>query len=245
MINLTNEKFYIQINGFDNEDYGFEIIKRPKIDFSVRRYTETEIKGHDGKYYISENTVDDISFTLECNFLEEQLNEYRERLREIDRWLKYTLEEDNKLVLSNDDEYYYKVIKYDINTIDYEEEFYEFNKFNIDFIVEGYKYKNSNKKVRVNINYRNPCDLSKPKYFIKGNGRCQFNVNGNVVNCIVENELIIDTEHDKILLNNGTYAIGKTDIKHMQDLYLKHGRNDINITNGFELSMIPNLRVRG
>lgn len=243
MIYLVNEKFYIQVNGFDNEDYGFEIIKRPKIDFPIRRYSETEIKGHDGMYYVDENTVDDITFTLECNFIEEQLNEYRDRLREVDRWLRYTLEENNKLILNNDDEYYYKVIKYNINSVDYEDGFYEINKFNIEFTVEGYKYKTSNKKIKVNNFYRNPCDLSKPKYFLIGNGKCSLNVNGNVVNCNVNGQLIIDTEHDKILNSDGSYAIGKTDIKHMQDLYLKHNKNNITISDKFELYMIPNLRV--
>ena len=133
---MENEKFYIQLDGFTNEDYGFEIIQRPKIDFPIRRYSETEIKGHDGKYYVYENAVDDITFTLECNFLEEKLNEYRDRLREVDKWLRYTLEENNRLILNNDDEYYYKVIKYSINSVDYEEGFYEINKFNIEFTVE-------------------------------------------------------------------------------------------------------------
>ena len=70
-----------------------------------------------------------------------------------------------------------------------------------------------------------------------------MNINGTIINCNVSNKLIIDTEHDKILEANGTYAIGKTNIKYMQDLYLRHDRNSFSVSNGFELYMIPNLRI--
>lgn len=239
------EKFTIDIGGFNNEDYGFEIIKRPLIEFATKRYKEIEIEGHDGKYYIDANSVDDVIFDVECNFVEENLNECRERIREIDRWLKYSLEESNKLILNNDDEYYYKVIKYTIKDISYDENFYEINKFSIEFAVEGYKYRTSNKQVKIDGSYRNPCDLSKPVYTIIGNGNCLLNINGTIINCNVTNKLIIDTEHDKILEANGTYAIGKTNIRHMQDLYLKHNRNNFSISNSFELYMTPNLRIVG
>lgn len=237
------EKFIIDIGGFNNEDYGFEIIKRPLIEFATKRYKEKEIEGHDGNYYIDTNSVNDIIFNIECNFLEENLNECRERIREVNRGLKYSLENSNKLTLNNDDEYYYKVIKYQIKDIGYDDNFYELNKFSIEFTVEGYKYRKSNRQVKVDEFYRNSCDVSKPVYTIIGNGNCILNINGTIINCNVNNKLTIDTEHDKILEANGTYAIGKTNIKYMQDLYLRHDRNSFSVSNGFELYMIPNLRI--
>lgn len=232
--------YYIICNNISNLDIGVDIVKRPIIPIPTRRYKEIEIEGHDGKYYKDEETYDDITFPIEFNFAENDLNNIRRKVKKIIKWLKNI--KDNKLILSDNKQYYYKVCKVDIDSISYEE-IYEIQKFTVNFTVDPYQYVIENEELILSTEMLNNWDVSKPIYRITGTGNCIFNVNGHVVNCTVNNTLIIDTQHDKILNADKTLAIGKTDIKKMQDLYLQEEENIFSWTNGFTIYITPNWRT--
>lgn len=221
-----------------NTDLNFKIIKRPSIPCAEKSYTEIEIKGKDGKLY-KENNLNDIEFTLEGNFISKSADTWQEQYRKIKRWINNI--KDNKLNFSDDKGYYYKVCKASIDSLS--RIYKRAGKFNIKFTVEPYQYISDNEELILSTTMYNNWDVCQPIYRIVGNGSCAFNVNGNVVNCTVNNQLTIDTQFDKILESDGSYAVAKTNIKRMQDLYLQEEENTFSWTNGFTIYIIPNWRT--
>ncbi|OOM75503.1 distal tail protein Dit [Clostridium sp. BL-8] len=221
-----------------NTDLNFSIIKRPSIPSSEKSYTEIPIKGRDGKLY-KEDNLQDIEFTVECNFVSKNADVWQEQYRKIKRWINNI--KDVRLNFSDDKGYYYKVCKASIDSLS--RIYKRLGKFNIKFTVDPYQYINNNEELILNAAMYNNWDVCQPAYRIVGNGKCILNINGNIVTCTVNSQLTIDTQFDKILESDGTYAIGKTDIKEMQDLYLQEEENTFSWTNGFTIYITPNWRT--
>lgn len=238
-------KFSFKFGDWTNEDFDIEIKKRPVIPLPTKKYKEIEVKGADGKYYIDTESYEDIEFSIECNFIECDLDEVRNRIREVQNWLYEAVIENGELILSDDYEYFYKVKKVELNNINYEN-VYEIQMFEINFIVEALKYWNNTREIQLNNIYRNSGVTSKPIYKIIGNGNCNLIINGVIVNCTnILNGLIIDTNLNKILNLDGSRAVGKTNIKDIRKLWLKKGINNFSFSNGFNLYVKPNIRVLG
>ena len=230
--------FKMYFNEKYNTDLKFKIAKRPSIPPAIRNYIEIPIKGHDGKLYKEEN-YNDIEFSVQCNFVSKEANTWQEEYRKIKRWINNI--KNNKLSFNDDEGYYYKVCKANIDSI---ERIYKMlGKFSIKFTVEPYQYVEDNEEVVLTTIMNNNWDVCQPVYRIGGNGACAFNANGNIVNCTVEGQLTIDTANDKILNSSGTLAVGKTDIKKMQNLYLKEDENTFSWSNGFTIYITPNWRT--
>ncbi|SFC15274.1 distal tail protein Dit [Clostridium uliginosum] len=222
-------------------DLDLEVVKRPFIPLPKRRFKTKDIEGHDGSYFIDEGTYEDMTISIEFNFIEDDLDNIRQRVRNIMFWLENII--DNKLKLDDNWDYYYKVKKVEVDNFGYGE-LYEIQNFTATFTVEPYQYLSYSKKEKpLYKNMHNAFYMSKPIYRIVGIGNCNFTVNGTTINCNVDKELIIDTENDKILEADKTLAIGKTNIKAMQDLYLRHGINNISLSDGFKAFYTPNYRV--
>lgn len=228
-------------NNKSNEDLDIEVVKRPTIPFPTRNFKEISIDGHDGKYYIDEETYDDMTISIEFNFTENDLDNIKPRVRNIKNWIENM--QDNKLILSDDPSTFYEVCKAELSEVTYQD-LYEIQNFTINFTVRAYQYLlNGKKEIKINGVLFNHWNMCKPIYHITGNGSCNLSVNGITVICNVNNTLIIDTEFDKVLNSCGTLAIGVTNIKAMQDLYLKNGKNNITVSNGFDLYIKPNYRT--
>ena len=231
--------YSITYNNKSNDELDIEVIKRPVIPIAIRRFKTIEIEGHDGNYYIDEETYEDITFSIEFNFVEDNVNNIRNRVRKIKRWIENA--KDNKLRLSDNKGYYYRVCKAEISEFTYGD-IYEIQSFSVNFTVEPYQYISDNEELTLSTTMYNNWDICQPTYRIVGNGNCILNVNGNIVNCTVNGQLTIDTAHDKILNSDKTLAIGKTDIKKMQNLYLQEEENTFSWTSGFTIYIIPNWR---
>ncbi|OSA88808.1 UNVERIFIED_ORG: phage tail protein [Clostridium botulinum] len=231
----------IIFNNMMQSDLDLEIIKRPFIPIPKRKIKTIDISDADGSYYMDNKIYEDIVIQIEFNFIENNLDFIRQRIRNVTFWLENI--KDNKLRLMNDFDYYYKVKNVEIENFNYEE-LYEIQKFTVNFICEPWQYLYfSSKELPINKILYNDFYTCRPIYRIQGNGTCDFTVNGTKVTCNVNKELIIDTEHDKILEADKTFAIGKTNIKAMQDLYLQHGKNIISWSEGFKIFYIPNYRA--
>ncbi len=231
----------IIFNNIRQSDLDLEIIKRPFIPIPKRKIKTIDISDADGSYYIDNKIYEDIVIQIEFNFIENNLDFIRQRIRNVTFWLENI--KDNKLRLMNDFDYYYKVKNVEIENFNYEE-LYEIQKFTVNFTCEPFQYLYfSNKELPINKLIYNDFYTCKPIYKIQGTGTCSFTVNETKVTCNVNKELIIDTEHDKILEADKTFAIGKTNIKTMQDLYLQHGKNIISWSEGFKIFYIPNYRA--
>ncbi len=233
-------KYNIMYNNKINEELDIEVVKRPVIPIAIRRFKTIEIEGHDGNYYIDEETYEDIVISIDFNFVENDLDNIRQRVRNIKKWIEDM--QDNKLILSDDQSVFYKVCKAELSEVTYAD-LYEIQSFSINFTCKAHIYTmQGQKELKINGVLFNYWDKCKPIYRITGTGNCVLNVNGNIVNCDVTNQLTINSEYDKILNSSNTIAIGSTDIKIMQDLYLIEGKNTITITSGFDLYVKPNFR---
>ena len=80
-----------------------------------------------------------------------------------------------------------------------------------------------------------------PVYKITGNGGCTLTVNGKAMKATVGQNLTINTELMIAYRTDGTLQNGKVTGDY-EDLYLLEGENQISITKGFDLKVIPNWR---
>lgn len=234
-------KYSIIYNNKSNEELDIEVVKRPTVPVPTRNFKEIYIEGHDGNYYIDEETYNDMIISIEFNFVENDLDNIRTRVRNIKNWIEDM--QDNKLILSDDPSVFYKVCKAELSEISYQD-LYEIQNFAINFTVRGYQYLlNGKREIQLPSLLFNHWDKCKPIYRIVGNGACVLNINNTIVNCTVNGQLTINTEFDKILNSDNTLAVGKTNIKKMQDLYLQKGKNIFNWTSGFTIYIVPNWRT--
>ena len=82
---------------------------------------------------------------------------------------------------------------------------------------------------------------SHPKYEVEGNGDCTLTVNGKNMKMVVNGQITIDTElmiaYNRDMVSQNNLLSGE-----YEDLYLKEGRNVIDITEGFTLEVFPRWR---
>ena len=85
------------------------------------------------------------------------------------------------------------------------------------------------------------CKKHPLSYIISGEGRCTITVNGKNMTANIGQNLTIDTELMIAYRTDGTTA--NTAVKgDYEDLYLQPGENQIGITRGFSMEVIPNWR---
>lgn len=229
----------IQFNNLNSKDLELEIIKKPFIPIPRKIVETKDINGKDGSYYIDKNTYEDIIVSIDFNFYATDHEDLELRVIRIQKWLNSI--NDNKLIINNS-MFYYIVKNINISNIEYDG-IYEINKFTVEFVCEAYKYLRSNNKQTIQNNtiINNMYSLSKPVYYIAGNG--SLNVNGNIVTISNNTDgIVIDTVIGKVLSNTNTVITGKTNINSMQDLYLKSGINKI-IHSGIQLQIKKNYRT--
>lgn len=228
----------INFNNINSADLDLLLTKKPTIPFSNFEYEQIDIDGRDGSYYVDKG-LQDVVISIEFNFSDDH-EEIRYKIRQIRKWI--TDINDYKLSFSYDQEVYYKVKSVNLNECTFDN-IYEIQTFSIDFTVSPFQYQVEGiHEVILNNTLYNFWDDSAPVYKIRGNGTCVLNINGTVINCSIENELMIDTEHDKII-SNGILAVGKTNIKDMKKLFVLAGENKITWTNGFTIYITPNYRT--
>lgn len=146
-----------------------------------------------------------------------------------------------RLQLSTDPEHFYKVSKVELE--DAEHTTARICNFKAKFTtIDGLRYllEGQNEHAAEDVRY-NPYEVAHPIYMIYGEGKCVLTVNGKTMTADVGQNITIDTNRelayrkDKTLSN--TAVSGKYD-----DLYLQEGENEITITEGFDLKIVPNWR---
>ncbi len=230
---MRHREYDVEFNGQTGEDNKVYVTKRPNIPTPKRNYREYNIPGRDGVEYEDEGTVDDIEIPVEFNFLEKPENWFN-ALRRARAWLMKT----GKLSLSDDMDFFYLVKKVEIDTA--ERTCMEIGKFTATFTCSGYHYFKTGE-----IKYKkltdNPGDASHPIYEITGTGECTLTVNGKTMTAAVIDNINIDTDK-QIAFRNDKKRMNTSVSGWYEDLYLKTGKNDISITEGFDLTIIPNWR---
>ena len=157
---------------------------------------------------------------------------FKPKIDQLKQWLGGS----GNLSFSDQAECFYKVITIDWGSI--EREIRKYGRFTVRFTCIPYKFRKDGQIEYSSIS-QNPYAEARPIYKITGEGKCTLTVNGRTMTANVGQNLTIDTElmiayrEDKTLQN--TAVTGD-----YEELYLIPGDNVINITDGFELKIIPN-----
>ena len=182
-------------------------------------------------YFMSDEDID----------FSEDTNENEEYYIQVDIWSKVKKwlysGKDNRLILSDDPEYYYKVKKAVMS--DTERTATRKGKFEIDFTCESYMYRvDGQDEKEIGEYLYNPYMKSQPVYKIYGNGEITLEVNGNQVTAEVTEQLNIDTKLE-ICYNAANEISNAALTGKYEGLYLQEGDNNFKYTEGFKVVLVP------
>lgn len=236
------EDFYIMFNGKTNLDLLIDIVNRPVIPTPVER-VNIETRTNKEDVYKHTGIYEDMTIEVEFNFDTYDFNEIsvKDILRNVKAWL--LTYQDNKLVFSDDLDWYFKV-KNIIMSETALQEIEDFGNLTVQFIVSPYQYAMSGlEEISItNNSIINNYFKSCPKYIIKGDGIATLNINNKILKVNVSGNCTVDTELGLCIRYDGTYHNVENNILDFTDFYLQVGINTIYISNGFELTVVPNWR---
>lgn len=237
--------FYVYFNNMIDRDLGIKAMKRPSIPSPKRKYKQKTINGYDGDLYIDENCYEDITISIDYNFIDKY--DFNEKCRQVKRWINKIQE--NKLKFSDDLGVFYNVKKVEIKD-SIERTYKILGKFTIEFICEPYTYYAEGEDSRIlysGITLENAYEVAKPIYIIKGEGNITLNVNGKNIIINVGQEVTIDTKHEECFKNDQMIKLALTSGS-WEDLYLSEGINSITYSVGSggtltNIELIPKWRT--
>lgn len=230
--------FHIFYNGESCKDVGLSVISRPTIPVPEREYDTIKVEGRDGELHRDKKTYKDIEIPISFNFVSKTPDVWAQDLRKVKKWLYSG--KDNRLILSDDPEYYYKVKKAVMS--DTERTAKRKGKFEIVFTCESYMYRvDGQEEKEIGEYLYNPYMKSQPVYKIYGNGEITLEVNGNQVTAEVTEQLNIDTKLE-ICYNAANEISNAALTGKYEGLYLQEGDNNFKYTEGFKVVLVPNWR---
>lgn len=234
--------YFLGFNNISCTDLDIYVKTRPVIPAPERQVQDITIQGGETLYQDFEE-YNDIDITVYFNFADR--NNVQEKFRMAKRWL-YS-KTDNKLFLSNDMDYFYKVKNVKVG------ELTTTHKFKGDFLVvftcSPYLYNvKGQEEIALsssNAIYNHSWLYSKPTFIIEGEGIITLKVNGNSVKLNVGQSIIVDVERQLIYRDGNIENQRKTG--KWKDLLLMPGENTLsyNVESGTTLKnikIIPNWR---
>lgn len=228
--------FNIDFNDKTNHDLGIMVTTRPSIPSPVERGEYIDIAGRDGSLLITDGTYENITIEVAMNFVRPP-HQWMKTFREAKAWIKGG----GKLRMSDDIEVFYKVKACGISSNDRTAK--EGGHIVASFVCDPFSYFESGLiPIEGGGQINNPFMESHPIYKITGNGTCTLTVNGNDMvvtvgqNVTIDTDLMLSYREDGELVNSSVQGDYK-------DLWMPSGMNSVSITNGFNLSVIPNWRT--
>lgn len=228
----------ILIDGIPSSSLNLLVTKRPDFPAPKKRYNEYDVLGRDGKLYQDTGHYDDIELSIEFNYMTAPDN-WHDIWRKAKKW--FLSSANKKLICSDDMGMYYMIKKVVIDTN--ARTSYRIGKFTVSFTLDPYTYLTSGlNKINNLSSLMNPFDVSKPIYFIQGEGICTLNINGHTIKANVAQNLIIDVFRELSYRTDGT-LINYTVDGDYEDMVLIEGINNITISpSSFKLEIQPNWR---
>lgn len=226
--------------GFDNGNgtsmiKGLRFLEYPVIKRGQEIIEDITMPGRKGTLTIHTGTYEDTVITnvlhLRCPH-----GSRREKFLDIRAWLLGS----QHLIYSDNPSVFYRVKKITVGEPEWL--YREFGRFDVivtcapgDYLISGKDF------YKIEDVLYNPYSVCEPIYHIKGEGACTLAVNGNTMKANVGQGIAIDTEKKIAYRGNGT--LENTAIAgDYENLYLKSGENDISVSAGFDLKIIPNWR---
>lgn len=227
----------MEFNEKKASEIGLKVKERPSIPAPEENVEFITVPGRDGNLTIRDGTVKDIVINITFTFCTKP-ELFAETFRKAKKWLMGKGKK--RLEFSDDTDFFYQVRNVIIGaserTVRVIGEFTaEFSCCGCQYLIDGAR-EHKLEEVRYN-----PYFIAHPVYKIKGEGMCTLNVNGNTLRANVGQNLTVDTELMMSYREDGTLA--NTEVSgDYENLYLLEGENKIDITDGFELKVIPNWR---
>lgn len=230
--------YFISYNGISGNDMGVYAVTRPSIPAPELRYEETTIAGRDGTLVSSDGTYNNIEISIQLNYMSRR-SEWFNMYRSIKSWL-LNRDGNRHLEFSDDPDFFYKVKNVTIGTNERTSQ--RIGVITPTFLCEPFQYLRTGQvKKSIGKVLRNSYYTSQPVYYIEGTGKCELTVNGKKVVAEVEGNMTIDTELMISYKDDGELKNTSLTGDYM-DLFLKHGENYIEVTDGFTVKVKPNWR---
>lgn len=231
--------FYFIFNNKKNIDLGIKVVKRPNIPIPERNIELKSLKGRDGSLTRDYKTYNDIKISVSLNFISGE-NDFINKGAEIADWL-YNIN-DNKLIFSDNDKFYYKVKK--IECKDIERILKVIGKFIVTFVCDPYKYYLENNDIEIT----NSTEINSPMLVVDSEPIISISGSGNVNLIINDKRIVLENVEENLIINSSILECYKEkenlNYKMSGEFpILKNGENTINIEGNIEsIKIKPNWR---
>lgn len=257
-------EYTISFRGEKDIDHKIFAVKRPDIPAPRKRNTAKTVGGRDGAMIVSDESYEPVEILITFNFMSHP-DRWLETFREARRWLRGK----GKLEFSDDADYLRKVYYCEITSSERTSQ--RIGTFEAKFVCDPAEYvKSGQQRLSPKLVAYNPYSISRPVYYITGEGECTLTVNGQRLVMDIYDNMVIDTErwisyreydHTVYLLaHDGSPLLTESGVPLIRsyghpglindhetrgdytDLYLQEGDNTFSVSDGFELKITPNWR---
>lgn len=224
-------RYSIQYKDCTSDNFGIFLYDYPEFSGAEKNYDEQSVAGRLGNLVGKDISKGNLEITCTFSVLHPS---FMAEIREIKRWLSGT----GELILSDSPEVYYAVQKVNYGSI--ERELRHYGRFVATFVCTPFEYLMEGKReCEIREALFNPYCVCRPVYKITGEGICSLTVNGNTMTADIGQNLTIDTERMMAYRTDGAFQ--NTSVTgDYEGMHLKEGENEITITNGFDMKIIPN-----
>lgn len=219
-------------------DRGLFMTAFPVFDMPGEEVSHEKIPGREGTLTVHTGTYPDWKITLKFEFICDKAENYEKTLSSLIKWLKKS----DRISFTDSSERIYRVKKVEILNIVRDEDVVGdftciFTLWPGIYLVDGFQETTFTSRTVVN-HY----DYCKPVYKIVGEGVCELMVNDYVMEANVGQNITIDTELMIAYRTDGTMM--NTSVSgDYEEMWLRAGENDVAITSGFTLTVIPRWRI--
>ncbi len=220
-----------------------------EITASPKYYSFSDVLGRNGSTTTFMGTYENKQMTFECSFVDDRKSApsfWYNQYRKIKNWIMSANDknETHKLRVSDDNEWYMNIVKAEISEC--KRTAHEVGSFTITFTLEPFSWAIAGDKWKpIKECYFNPYYKCAPIYRIKNNNvnASDFSIKVNnkkavtVINCQTDRYYYIDSDlqitYSKPFEQEGIYRAGRTGLEEYTQL--ESGRNDVEVTDGFEV----------
>ncbi len=243
-----HHEYHFLLDSDSSLNHHFHVASRPSIPAPARKWNEySDVLSQSGTMRKAMDAFEEVSFSLSCNFIEDEYT-FNDRWRKIRSWLLSDTSE-RKFQESYDLQWYRKVSKIEVSELS--RTMYTLGEFTITITVDPYDYAVSGDSwcsiddVKLNHYYK-----SEPLWQITNSGTspatCTITVNdkafeitdikaGETKYVDVERRLTYSIDSQNYYLRAGRYG-------QEEWLMLQNGANSISVTDGFKVLVKPRWR---
>lgn len=216
-------------------DLGVLVKRRPDTPAPLLIQEEYTVPGRDGVLLSTIKRYEPIEIPVEFNFMSKNPASWGHDFRKLKQWLRGS----GDLMLSDDDEVFYKVYRAEIASS--ERTSLLIGSVDVNFVCDPFTYFTSGEEYKTADEcIFNNHDRSLPLYHITGSGEYTLTINGKTFSGTAAGNIYLDVEKQQA--TDGSVLVNTSQIGDYEDLALIEGENNISITNGFDLEIKPRWR---